>query len=177
MSKKKIEIVVATDLKQGIGYKNTLPWHLKSDLAHFKQLTTTCKANHQNAVIMGRHTWDSLPQSVKPLPNRYNVVLSKDPHLSLPHDVLQAHGLDEALELLSKTAHIDKIFVIGGAQLYRAVLGHPLVQTLHITKIYATYTCDTFFPDPAVLFTQIHSSPIQEENGISFSFETWIPTS
>ncbi len=62
----------------GIGFNNKLPWHLKGDLQNFKTLTTTQTLNY---VIMGRTTYDSLPASVRPLPDRYNIVITRDAEL------------------------------------------------------------------------------------------------
>ena len=74
-------IIVALSKKNnGIGFKNNLPWNLKNELSHFKNLTTNSITNGDNyllgVVIMGRNTWNSLPKSVKPLPNRVNIVIS-----------------------------------------------------------------------------------------------------
>ena len=69
------EIIVAHDLNQGIGTDNQLPWHCAEDMAYFKSLTI---GNQKNAVIMGRKTWESIPEKFRPLPNRLNIVLSKN---------------------------------------------------------------------------------------------------
>ena len=70
-------LVVATDLNRGIGLKGDLPWRLKGDLAYFRDLTSkTLDPNKKNVVIMGRTTWDSIPEKFRPLPNRLNIVLS-----------------------------------------------------------------------------------------------------
>ena len=61
------DVVVAHDLKQGIGINNSLPWHCKADMAHFKALTTDSKSNKENTVIMGRKTWESIPEKVSPI--------------------------------------------------------------------------------------------------------------
>lgn len=66
-----LTIIVAADLRNGIGIRNTLPWHLSDDLKRFKAITS------ENVVIMGRNTWFSLPK--RPLPNRQNVVLTLEP--------------------------------------------------------------------------------------------------
>ena len=71
-------LIVATDLNGGIGKNNQIPWHYKEDMQYFKSVTTdTSSINKINAVIMGRNTWDSLPEKYKPLPNRINVILSR----------------------------------------------------------------------------------------------------
>ena len=108
------EIIVAHDLNQGIGTDNKLPWHAE-DMAYFKSLTI---GNNKNAVIMGRKTWDSIPEKFRPLPNRQNIVLSKvKPHLKMLK--VQHHLI---MHWNSKTS--AKVFVIGGAQIYAEALNH-----------------------------------------------------
>ena len=74
---KPFSIVVAIDSQHGIGKNNDLPWHLPADLKHFKFITTNSAVGKRNVVVMGRKTWDSIPEKFRPLPNRTNVVLSK----------------------------------------------------------------------------------------------------
>src|ERR1700733_8282193 len=91
------DIVVACDINRGIGYNNTLPWRLSGDMKHFRNLTsTTSDPSKQNAVIMGRKTWQSLPESNRPLPKRFNIVLSRQ-DLAVPAEARFAHSFDEAL--------------------------------------------------------------------------------
>ena len=71
----KMAMIVAMDEDGCIGRENNLPWRLKSDMARFKSLT---EADGFNAVIMGRKTWDSLPDAYQPLPERVNIVMSRD---------------------------------------------------------------------------------------------------
>jgi dihydrofolate reductase/thymidylate synthase len=102
-----IVIVAATAGSMGIGRQGKLPWHLPLDMEHFKQLTVmSSRANRMNAVIMGRKTWESIPAKFRPLKDRLNVVLSRNPaireQLNIPSNVCVAGSLDEALEMLSK---------------------------------------------------------------------------
>ena len=77
---KNVSIVVAATEAGGIGKGGRIPWHLRGDMAHFRQLTsTTEKEGNRNSVIMGRKTWDSLPTKYRPLPNRYNIVITRSP--------------------------------------------------------------------------------------------------
>ena len=138
-------IIVATDLGNGIGKGNTLPWNFPEDLKNFKQITTQAPEGKINAVIMGRKTWESIPEKFRPLPNRINVVLSSQ-ELQLPENVFLSKSLNKSLDLLSKKENINKIFIIGGAQLYNEAINHPNFNELYLTKINKTYDCDTFFP-------------------------------
>lgn len=168
------DVIVALDKKRGIGKNNLLPWHLPQDLAHFKALTVG--KTHQQAVIMGRKTWDSLPASVRPLPNRFNIVVSSGMKpLSLP-DVEWCKGFDEALvlcEALHTQSVIGAAFVIGGASLYEQALAHTACQTLHITQLEATFDCDRFFPSFDFLFKQASCTQLHTHQDLSFTFQTW----
>lgn len=109
-----IVIVAATAGSLGIGRHGKLPWHLPLDMEHFKQLTSmTTRANRMNAVIMGRKTWQSIPEKFRPLKNRLNVVLSRNPavreQLNIPASVCVAGSLQEALEMLSKVRGVRRL--------------------------------------------------------------------
>lgn len=174
MSKKFFSIVVAVHQPSlGIGVSNRLPWRLKEDMAFFKEITSTAKENHQNAVIMGRKTWESIPEKFRPLPDRTNVVLSKNKDaLSLPSSVLVASSLDDALSQLSAVQNLDKIFIIGGAALYQEAVKSELCNTVHLTEVYGNITeFDAFFPVlPASEFTLVNRSAKKQEGELSFRF-------
>lgn len=157
---KKFSIVVAMDENQGIGSKNAvgMPWRLKSETKHFRHLTTgytNAKAEYQNAVIMGRTTWDSLHPSCQPLPRRFNIILSQKhtqqeilkQNFSQEANVTVCKSLEEALGLLHKMKGIDQVFVIGGGQVYYEALYHPLAQYLYVSTIHSNCPgLDIFFP-------------------------------
>lgn len=133
-------IISALDLNRGIGYENHLPWHLSSDLKHFKAVTTG------NTVIMGRKTWESIPEQFRPFKERLNIVISRG-EMVLPEGVLLAHSLDEALTLAEENAPAHKAFVIGGASLYAEAIQHPKCEELILTHIEGEYLVDTYFPE------------------------------
>ena len=83
-------IVVAMDEQQGIGKGGKLPWHIPGDLKYFKNLTTKTKLpDKKNVVIMGRKTWESLPQNFRPLSKRINVVLTRNKIFYLPITIVE----------------------------------------------------------------------------------------
>lgn len=133
-------IISALDLNRGIGYENRLPWHLSADLKHFAGTTKG------NTVIMGRKTWDSIPEQYRPFKERLNLVISRG-EVTLPEGVLLAHSLDEALELAEKHGPERKAFVIGGASLYAEAIQHPNCEELILTHIEGEYLVDTYFPE------------------------------
>ncbi|KAL7269047.1 hypothetical protein RUND412_008310 [Rhizina undulata] len=151
-------IVAATITTLGIGHAGSLPWRLKSEMSYFTRVTkrvsspttTTTPPSPplQNAVIMGRKTWDSLPPRFRPLPDRINIILSRNASLPLPPNVFPAASLDAALELLQSqvAAGVDKVFVIGGAEIYRAAMEHPSMENVLLTSVDGDFDCDTFFP-------------------------------
>jgi dihydrofolate reductase len=145
------DIIVAVDNKNGIGKHGKLPWHLPEDMAHFKQITKRVQDPlKRNAVVMGRKTWDSIASKFRPLPDRLNIVLSHQQSLGLPEDVLLFHNLESALDHFSAYRAqwcVETFFLIGGASLYQQVLTRDACRRIYLTKIYADFNCDTFFPE------------------------------
>ena len=140
------ELVVAMDQDRGIGLKGTLPWHFPADLKHFKEVTThATSAQNKNVVVMGRKTWDSLPDKFKPLPNRINVVLTRNKNLQLPANVYKIASLNELDKILKKTTP-KRIFIIGGAQVFEEALKNPRTKRIHLTEVRSSFKADTFFP-------------------------------
>lgn len=74
----RLTIIVAATKSNGIGFDSRLPWRLRKEIKYFAQVTSTAPSGQQNAVIMGRNTWESIPQKFRPLPNRLNVVISRN---------------------------------------------------------------------------------------------------
>jgi len=135
----------------GIGLEGKLPWHIPKDMAYFKKITTNSIPSKQNAVIMGRKTWESIDSKYRPLVNRLNVVISHQTHseLKLPENVLCAHNFDAALKLVENNPDVDQIFVIGGEQIYKQALLHPQCERIYLTRIVSESSIiitDTFFP-------------------------------
>lgn len=159
---KTFDIVVALDNQRGIGKDNSLPWKLSGDLKYFKQITSEAGEGKRNAVIMGRKTWESIPKKRKPLAGRLNIVLTLQMQYDLPEGVLRAEDLDAALAVADGDATIDKLFVIGGAQVYEQAVKHPRCRRLFVTEIDATFACDRFleaFPARFTLQTRRDAEP------------------
>lgn len=130
-------IVVAVAENGVIGVDNGLPWKLSADLKHFKQVTMG------HPMIMGRLTFDSIG---RPLPGRKTVVVTRQQDWSC-EGVEVAHDLDEAFSMaqaLSAEMGVDKIMLVGGAQLYQQALSH--CQHIFLTKVEANIDGDAFFP-------------------------------
>jgi dihydrofolate reductase len=114
-----------------IGAAGGMPWHLPEDLALFRRLTTG------SAVVMGRRTWESLPERFRPLPGRTNVVLTSDPAWS-------AEGARRAADVAEVLAAFDSLWVIGGGAVYSTFLPHA--QRLVVTDIDLAVDGDTWAP-------------------------------
>ena len=131
-----INIIVAYCKNRGIGLNNQLPWHIPSDLKRFAKIT---KGSGNNAIIMGRKTYESIGRV---LPDRYNIVLSK----SIKIDNVDTYDNIEDAIKFCKEKEFEEVFVIGGAQIYEEVLNKKLVHKVYATIINKVFECDTFFP-------------------------------
>ena len=125
-----ISIIAAVDRNLGIGFQNKLLYWLPNDLKRFKALTTG------NTIIMGRKTFESIG---KPLPNRENIVLSKNGFI---YEGIKVYSKVE--ELLKTLNDEKKNYIIGGAGIYKELL--PLVDILHISHVKGTFEGDAYFP-------------------------------
>jgi dihydrofolate reductase len=127
---------------RAIGLGNALLWNIPEDMAHFKRTTTG------HAVIMGERTYASIGHA---LPNRVNIVLTRNKDFVAAPGVLVAGSIDEALAL-TREQEQEEIFVIGGGQVYAQFL--PLADKLYVTEVTGDFEADTFFPEYKNDFTE-----------------------
>ena len=168
----KFNIITALDANWGIGKDNGLPWpRLKGDMKHFHDTTTKAAEGKVNAVIMGRKTWDSLPEKSRQLADRLNVVITRG-DMDFPEGVLKSDSFDGALKMLEKRDDVDQVFVIGGANVYKQALEHKDFHRLYATEIAAKFDCDTFFPkfDFGMMHDPFAATEYKEENGVEYRF-------
>ena len=163
-----IYMIVAVDEHLGIGKAGHLPWKLRKEYKYFRDTTRkTEDSNKQNMVIMGHRTWDSLEPEFRPLPNRRNVVLTR--HADLAVDGAEVcNSLDKAIALADEKT--EKIFVLGGGQIFKEFINDPRLTGIYLTKVHQTFDCDTFFPEIPATFGQPKKIGSDEENGISYDF-------
>ena len=168
-------LVVAVDTALGIGKDGRLPWHLPADLAHFKELTTvTDSSSLKNAVIMGRKTWESIPEKFRPLPKRMNIILTRNKSLTFPQGVLKAENLNDALNVINKRKKdIESVYVIGGAEVFQEALSHPQCGKIYMTHILNRFDCDVFFPEFRQMFEESLQSPHFTENSVPYYFAVY----
>jgi len=126
--------IVAVDRNLAIGKDGKLPWHYSADMKFFKETTIG------NAVVMGRHTWLTLKG---PLPDRQNIVLSRDQNLAASDSVIVMSDVESVLDFARKQQ--NHLFVIGGAKVYESFLPH--IQRWIVTEVpLAVEGADTFMP-------------------------------
>lgn len=130
-----VTLVAAVAANRTIGKDGQLVWRNKEDMARFKELTTG------KVVIMGRKTWESIPSKFRPLPDRVNVVVTRNPDYTLPDNVMSATSIEDALYRY----RANDIMVIGGAEIYAASIGKA--DCLELTEVAAELDGDTFFPE------------------------------
>lgn len=149
-----IALVVAYSSNRVIGNEGKLPWHLPGDLKHFKELTAG------GTVVMGRKTYESIPEKFRPLPGRRNIVLSRNG--------FRASGAEVRGDL---PTDLD-CFVIGGDTVYAQAL--PLANRLYVTEIDAAFDGDAFFPElpDGEWRCTDHGEPL-EENGLRYRFKSY----
>ena len=180
-----VSIVAALIPEYGIGYNGTLPWKLKKEMQYFKKITTqTLDPLKKNAVIMGRKTWESIPPKFRPLPDRLNVVisstypdtwdllesntssinsLSTSPSTSSSSSgriIIKYNNLQQSISKLQEMKDIERIYIIGGAQVYNATFSmatHLLITEIQMTcnaqglSQSAPPPMDTFLDAPSIL--------------------------
>ena len=142
-------MIVACCNNNGIGFKNSIPWFIKNDLKYFSKMT---KGDGNNAIIMGRKTWDSLPRS--PLPNRENVIITRSVDKTIEKiGILDANtnifiSPEVAIDFCRKMKY-SEVWIIGGTTIYEYFFNNfkNQINNIYITKVLKDYECDVFFPD------------------------------
>lgn len=127
---KTITLIAAMTADRVIGISGKMPWHLPSELQHFKQATM------HKSIVMGRKTWESIG---RPLPGRQNIVVSGSAGLRIEGCEV-AHSLEDALA----RSNSDEVMIIGGGDLYRQAL--PIANRMILTFVEGEVEGDTFFP-------------------------------
>jgi len=156
---KEVCLIVAKATNNAIGHKNKLLWQLPADLKHFKDITMGFP------IIMGRKTYESIGRA---LPGRQNIVISRNTQFKAPGCVLVT-SLEEALSIANK----DKVFIIGGGEVYAQAL--PLAKNMFVTEVGTTPPADTFFEfDHSDWRETSRESHVQDnKNQHNYSFVTY----
>ncbi len=152
-----IALIAAIAENNCIGKDNQLPWHIPEDLEHFKKITD------RKIVLMGRKTWESLPEKFRPLPNRKNIVISRNLEYKVPEGVEVYDSIESAIEGHKN----EEVFVIGGAGIYSQTIDNA--DRLYITHIHKPVDGDVFFP----ILDKEKWEEFEREDKKEFSFVTY----
>ncbi len=131
-----ISLIAALTKNNVIGKNNDLPWHLPDDMKYFMQTTSA------HYVVMGRKNYDSIPEKFRPLPNRTNIVVTRQIGFTAPK-CLVVHSLADGIQL-AKENNQQELFIIGGAEIYNLAI--PVAHRLYLTEIQTEIDGDTYFP-------------------------------
>lgn len=160
----------------GIGFEGNLPWRLKSEMKHFTLLTKSGEG--KKAVLMGRKTWESIPLKFRPLPERFNVIITKQDDYQVTSDQAKVfNSIDDGLKHLQKEG-FETCWVIGGSQIYNHFIEKQIWDRIYLTRIHKEFPCDTFFPSHFENSREIQdlklvSNDMQEENDTKYSFHVY----
>ena len=159
----RVSLVAALARGGVIGRDNSIPWRIPEDVAPFREVTTG------HPVVMGRRTWDSIPDRFRPLRGRRNIVVTRNAKW-YGDGAEPAGSLEAALDLAGDAS---EVFVIGGAEIYAAAL--PFADELLLTEIDAEFDGDTIFPpiDPTV-FEEVEREPHASGDGPPFAFVRYV---
>lgn len=164
-----ISLIAALTENRVIGKNNDLPWHLPDDMKYFMKTTS---GHH---VIMGRKNYESIPEKFRPLPNRTNIVVTRQKNYRAENCQV-VNSLEEALQI-AQTANQQEVFIIGGAEIYRQ--GFPKATRLYLTEIDGVVEGDTYFPEfdkiNWIETSRIHH-PADDRHGFAFDFVVYEKT-
>lgn len=134
----RISIIAAIGSNRAIGKNNRLLWRLPSDMKFFKDTTSG------HPIITGRRNYESIPEAFRPLPNRKNIVLTRQKDYLAPGAAI-VHSLEDAIEQARRFTE-DEIFIIGGGKIYAEAIEKNLANRMYITHVDGDFKADTFFP-------------------------------
>ena len=161
----RISLIWAQATDGVIGDAGSIPWHLPEDLAHFKELT------QGGAVIMGRRTWDSLPERFRPLAGRRNIVITRQDDWTAKGATV-VHSLAEALAAAADAS----VWIIGGGEIYRQAM--PLADRLEVTEVDLEASGDTVAPAVDPRFGQVDTTEwLTSRTGLRYRFLSYAPSS
>lgn len=173
----RLDVIVCIDKDSAIGSSksNSIPWHLPEDLKHFKEITTKeTKPKTQNAVIMGRKTWESIPAKYRPLPGRVNIVISRTLKAPKPKEddsteqtTYFVTSYEAAITLVHQTLlNVENAFIIGGASLYAKTLDDPRLRYVYVTHYEESHKpeADIFFPTDKLSTLELADAKRSETN-------------
>jgi dihydrofolate reductase len=163
----KVSLIVAAAENGVIGKDNDLIWHLPNDMKFFKETTL------EHHVIMGRKNFESIPHKYRPLPNRTNIVITRQSGYKAEGCIV-VNSVEAALEI-AKENEDKEPFIIGGGQIYKLALEANLIDKIYLTKINHTFDGDTFFPELENEWKEVEriDCKADEKHAYGYSFLTF----
>lgn len=159
----KLILIAAVANNNVIGQNNKLLWHMPADLKHFKELTMG------RPMIMGRKTFESIG---KPLPGRRTIVVTRNKD----YDAMGCEVVTDIRDAICKVKDEQEVFVAGGGEIYRQVINLHCTRRLYLTRVYANFEGDSFFPEINTEKWELverEPQPADEKNPYPFAFLTY----
>ena len=164
-----ITIIAAIQRKDnGLGKDNRLLFRIPEDMKRFVQLTTRVP---NQPVIMGRKTYDSIPEKFKPLSGRQAIIITRNEDYPTPQNEIRAHSLEEALRVAQELSEV--VSIAGGGEIYKEAIEKGLFDKLELTLVKSDKNADTFFPVWSHLGEIVNRlEAIDEKSGLEYAFIT-----
>jgi dihydrofolate reductase len=162
-----LSIIVAVAENGVIGKDNKLIWSLPADMKFFKEKTSG------HVIITGRKNYESIPEKFRPLPNRTNVVITRQKNYHAPGAII-VPSIEEALAYAKEHSDKEEVFIIGGAEIFRQIM--PLVNRVYLTWVHERFEGDVSFDalsESEWKLVQSERHPADEKHKYPFTFETW----
>ena len=159
----KVSLIVAVAENGVIGKDNDLIWHLPKDMRFFKETTM---GHH---VIMGRKNFESIPHKYRPLPDRTNIVITRQSEYKAEGCIV-VDSVEAALEIAKNNGDIEP-FIIGGGQIYRIALEENLVDKIYLTKVHHSFEGDTFFPELSSDWKEANKTEIKADEKHKYNYD------
>ncbi|MDA9563101.1 dihydrofolate reductase [Flavobacteriales bacterium] len=163
-----VSAIVAVGKNLEIGKNNDLLWHLPADMKYFKETTT---GHH---IITGRKSYESIPEKYRPLPNRINVVVTRQEECKMDGAIVM-NSIESAITF-AEEADEKEVFIIGGGQIYNQSIRKDLVNRLYITWVDESFEADTYFPSVDLKHWKKMSErkyPSDERNKFNITFSVY----
>lgn len=162
-----LTIIVAVSENNVIGKDNRLIWRLPADMKFFKEKTTG------HVIITGRKNYESIPEKFRPLPDRKNIVITRQKNYHAPGAVVVS-SIENALQYVSENHKDEEVFIIGGAEIYKQTIS--ACDKIYLTRIHHSFEGDAFFPalnekDWKLVGAEDFST--DEKNIYNFTIQTW----
>lgn len=159
-----VSLIVAVSENGVIGKDNGLIWHLPKDMKFFKDTT---QGHH---VLMGRKNFESIPHNFRPLPNRTNIIITRQSNY-IAEGCVVVNSIEQGIDLAKNNGE-NELFVIGGGQIYDMALKQELIDRVYLTEIHHSFDGDTFFPKLSDQWKEVQREDCfaDEKNKYDYSF-------